>query len=84
MSALTYMGRKVYQPLLSGSGRPHGDDLEIAARAAALGLSARPLSPHFVGRVTDHGLFLGFAAWNAREIEQGAEILGRVLRGRGG
>jgi GntR family transcriptional regulator / MocR family aminotransferase len=33
-----------------------------------------------VGHVTDRGLFLGFAAWNKAEIEQGAEILGRVLR----
>ena len=45
------------------------------------GQSGNPLSPHFVGRVTDRGLFLGFAAWNETEIEQGAEILGRVLRG---
>ena len=57
------------------------DDHDIAARLAAHGVSVRPLSPHFVGRVTDRGLFLGFAAWNEAEIEQGAEIFGRVLRG---
>jgi GntR family transcriptional regulator / MocR family aminotransferase len=57
------------------------DDHDVAARLAAHGVAARPLSPHFVGRVTDRGLFLGFAAWNEAEIEQGAETLGRVLRG---
>jgi GntR family transcriptional regulator / MocR family aminotransferase len=57
------------------------DDRAVAARLAEHGLSVRPLSPHFVGRVTDRGLFLGFAAWNEAEIEQGAEVLGRVLRG---
>jgi GntR family transcriptional regulator / MocR family aminotransferase len=56
------------------------DEHEIAARLAEHGVAVRPLSPHFVGRVTDRGLFLGFAAWNEREIEQGAEIIGRVLR----
>ena len=57
------------------------DDHDVAARLAEHGVAVRPLSPHFVGRVTDRGLFLGFAAWNEAEIEQGAEILGRVLRG---
>jgi GntR family transcriptional regulator/MocR family aminotransferase len=57
------------------------DDHAVAARLAELGVAVRPLSPHFVGRVTDRGLFLGFAAWNEAEIEQGAEILGRVLHG---
>jgi GntR family transcriptional regulator / MocR family aminotransferase len=56
------------------------DDHDVAARLAEHGVAVRPLSPHFVGRVTDRGLFLGFAAWNEAEIEQGAEILGRVLR----
>jgi GntR family transcriptional regulator / MocR family aminotransferase len=58
------------------------DDHDLAARLAEHGVSVRPLSPHFVGRVTDRGLFLGFAAWNEAEIEQGAEILGRLLRAR--
>jgi GntR family transcriptional regulator/MocR family aminotransferase len=57
------------------------DDRHVAARLAEHGVAVRALSPHFVGRVTDRGLFLGFAAWNEAEIEQGAEILGRVLRG---
>ena len=57
------------------------DDHEVAARMIGNGVSLRPLSPHFVGRIRDRGLFLGFAAWNAREIEKGAEIIGAVLRG---
>ena len=56
------------------------DDRTVAARLIENGVSARPLSPHFVGRITERGLFLGFAAWNAREIDAGAEIIGRVLR----
>jgi GntR family transcriptional regulator/MocR family aminotransferase len=52
-------------------------------RLAEHGVAVRPLSPHFVGRITDRGLFLGFAAWNEAEIEQGAEIIGRVLRAAG-
>jgi len=63
---------------------PRLDDCDVAARLAAKGVTARPLSPHFVGRVTGRGLFLGFAAWNEREIEAGAEIIGRVLRERSG
>ncbi len=56
------------------------DDREIAAQLIEQGIAVRPLSPHYVGRVTDRGLFLGFAAWNAREIEKGAERIGAVLR----
>jgi len=68
---------------LVGSLGRQVDDRALAARLAEHGVAVRALSPHFVGRVTDRGLFLGFAAWNEREIEQGAEILGRVLRGGG-
>ncbi|WP_024511134.1 PLP-dependent aminotransferase family protein [Bradyrhizobium sp. ARR65] len=56
------------------------DDHEVAGRMVDNGISLRPLSPHFLGRVTERGLFLGFAAWNAREIEKGAERIGAVLR----
>jgi GntR family transcriptional regulator/MocR family aminotransferase len=47
---------------------------------AKAGVTVRPLSRHFVGDITDQGLFLGFAAWNEREIDAGAEIIGRVIR----
>jgi GntR family transcriptional regulator/MocR family aminotransferase len=41
---------------------------------------SRPLSRHFTGEITGQGLFLGFAAWTEREIDAGADIIGRVLR----
>jgi GntR family transcriptional regulator/MocR family aminotransferase len=31
-------------------------------------------------RSTERGLFLGFAAWNEKEIDRAAHILGRVIR----
>jgi GntR family transcriptional regulator/MocR family aminotransferase len=58
------------------------EDGDVSRRLHAAGVMARPLSPHYVGGVADHGLFLGFAAWNAREIEAGAEVIGEVLRKR--
>jgi hypothetical protein len=30
--------------------------------------------------IAEHGLFLGFAAWNEREIDAGADIIGDVMR----
>ena len=59
------------------------DDNDISMRLAAAGVTARPLSRHFTGRITGRGLFLGFAAWNEQEIDAGAEIIGRVLRAAG-
>jgi GntR family transcriptional regulator/MocR family aminotransferase len=40
----------------------------------------RPLSWHFTGGIAAQGLFLGFAAWSEREIDAGADIIGRVAR----
>jgi GntR family transcriptional regulator/MocR family aminotransferase len=31
-------------------------------------------------RTNERGLFLGFAAWNEKEIDQAARILGRIVR----
>ena len=71
MQLVAYLGRQF-------------DDGDVAARLIGKGVTVRPLSPHFVGRITDHGLFLGFAAWNEREIDAGADIIGNVLRQRRG
>ncbi len=60
--------------------RDHHDDRDLSARLAQAGVTARPLSMHFTGRVTGQGLFLGFAAWNEKEIDGGARILGHVAR----
>jgi GntR family transcriptional regulator/MocR family aminotransferase len=56
------------------------NDVEMARRLAKLGVMTRPLSRHFTGEITGQGLFLGFAAWTEREIDAGADIIGRVLR----
>lgn len=56
------------------------NDVAMARRLAKLGVMTRPLSRHFTGEITGQGLFLGFAAWTEREIDAGADIIGRVLR----
>jgi GntR family transcriptional regulator/MocR family aminotransferase len=56
------------------------DDVDIAIRLAKAGVTARPLSRHITGKITDRGLFLGFAAWNEREIDAGAAVIGSVMR----
>lgn len=56
------------------------DDQALTRDLAASGITARPLSRHFTGTIGGHGLFLGFAAWDEREIDAGAAILGRVMR----
>jgi GntR family transcriptional regulator/MocR family aminotransferase len=56
------------------------NDVAIAERLAEAGVTARPLSRHFTGEITGQGLFLGFAAWTEREIDAGADIIGRVMR----
>jgi GntR family transcriptional regulator/MocR family aminotransferase len=56
------------------------DDGELSARLLGAGVVSRPLSNMLYHRSGERGLFLGFAAWNEREIEQAARILGRVVR----
>lgn len=56
------------------------NDVAIAKRLAGLGVMTRPLSWHFTGGIAAQGLFLGFAAWSEREIDAGADIIGRVAR----
>jgi GntR family transcriptional regulator/MocR family aminotransferase len=56
------------------------NDVDLAERLAKAGVTARPLSRHFTGEITGHGLFLGFAAWTEREIDAGADLIGRVVR----
>ena len=60
----------------------HVDDRDVASRLKQAGVTVRPLSHHFTGRIADHGLFLGFAAWNDDEIDAGANLIGDVLRGK--
>jgi GntR family transcriptional regulator/MocR family aminotransferase len=56
------------------------DDRRLCARLAEAGVTARPLSSHYIGETAERGLFLGFAAWTDREIDAGARLIGRVCR----
>ncbi len=60
--------------------RARRDDRKVVAALADAGVTARPLSMHFIGRPPERGLFLGFAAWNEREIDAGARVIGTVVR----
>jgi GntR family transcriptional regulator / MocR family aminotransferase len=67
MQLLAYLPRQV-------------DDRDVTSRLREAGVTVRPLSHHFTGRIAARGLFLGFAAWNEDEIDAGAELVGDVLR----
>lgn len=56
------------------------DDRLLCARLAEAGVTARPLSDHYIGTAAEHGLFLGFAAWTNEEIDDGAAVIGRITR----
>ena len=58
--------------------RVRQDDRVLCARLAEAGVTARPLSSHYIGEATERGLFLGFAAWTDQEIDAGARLIGRV------
>lgn len=58
-------------------------DRLLCSRLAAAGVTARPLSRHFVGNAVQQGLFLGFAAWNDTEIDAGAALIGDVVARHG-
>jgi GntR family transcriptional regulator/MocR family aminotransferase len=55
------------------------DDRAVAARLAAAGVVAPPLSIYYLGRSRLHGLLLGYAAVPEREIGPAVQTLGRVL-----
>jgi GntR family transcriptional regulator/MocR family aminotransferase len=58
---------------------PGSNDCRLASHLAKVGMMARPLSRHFTGRITEQGLFLGFAAWDETEIDAGADLVGTVI-----
>ena len=55
-------------------------DRHLSAQLLEAGVVARPLSRLLFHKSKEQGLFLGFAAWNEREIDRAARILGRILR----
>jgi GntR family transcriptional regulator/MocR family aminotransferase len=60
--------------------RPPANDRQLSARLLEAGVVSRPLSSMLYHKTNEHGLFLGFAAWNENEIDQAARILGRIVR----
>jgi GntR family transcriptional regulator/MocR family aminotransferase len=62
--------------------RCHGasDDQKLAARLLEAGVVSRALSIMTYHRSDEQGLFLGFAAWNEKEIDRAARVLGRIVR----
>ena len=59
--------------------RPHTDDQQLATRLLEAGVVSRALTRMLYHRSTERGLFLGFAAWNEKEIDRAAHILGRIM-----
>jgi GntR family transcriptional regulator/MocR family aminotransferase len=55
------------------------DDREVAARAAAAGVVAAPLSIYYLGRPRCRGLLLGYAGVPEREIGPAVQVLAGVL-----
>jgi GntR family transcriptional regulator/MocR family aminotransferase len=60
--------------------RPRTDDQQLSARLLEAGVVSRALTSMLYHRSGERGLFLGFAAWNDKEIDQAARILGRIVR----
>ena len=56
------------------------NDQQMSARLLEAGVVSRPLSNMLFHKTGEQGLFLGFAAWNEKEIDQAARILGRIAR----
>jgi GntR family transcriptional regulator/MocR family aminotransferase len=56
------------------------NDRQLSAQLLEAGVVSRPLSNMLYRKAEEQGLFLGFAAWNEKEIDQAAHILGRIVR----
>jgi GntR family transcriptional regulator/MocR family aminotransferase len=60
--------------------RPRTNDQQLSARLLEAGVVSRALTKMLYHKTEERGLFLGFAAWNDKEIDQAARILGRIVR----
>jgi GntR family transcriptional regulator/MocR family aminotransferase len=60
--------------------RPQTNDQQLAARLLEAGVVSRALTRMLYHKTGERGLFLGFAAWNEKEIDKAARILGRIVR----
>jgi GntR family transcriptional regulator / MocR family aminotransferase len=85
-SLATHVGNRLHVCVPAGGmqllarGDAALEDVELAGRLERAGVTTLPLSEMIYHRSRERGLFMGFAAWNDREIEEGARIIGRLLR----
>jgi GntR family transcriptional regulator/MocR family aminotransferase len=56
------------------------NDRLLSARLLDAGGVARPLSSLLFHKSREQGLFLGFAAWNEKEIDPPRASMGRIVR----
>jgi GntR family transcriptional regulator / MocR family aminotransferase len=56
------------------------NDKHLTAQLFEAGVITRPLSNMLFHKSKEQGLFLGFAAWNDKEIDRAARVLGRIVR----
>jgi GntR family transcriptional regulator / MocR family aminotransferase len=56
------------------------NDKSLTAQLFEAGVITRPLSNMLFHKSKEQGLFLGFAAWNEKEIDRAARVLGRIVR----
>jgi GntR family transcriptional regulator / MocR family aminotransferase len=60
--------------------RGSSNDHQLSVRLLEAGVVVRPLSSLLFHKSKEQGLFLGFAAWNEKEIDRAARTLGRIVR----
>ncbi|KAB0266873.1 PLP-dependent aminotransferase family protein [Microvirga brassicacearum] len=64
---------------------PHGvDEVEVATRAEARGITVAPIGRFCIDPISTKGLVLGFSGIRPRQIAPGIEILGEVLESLSG
>jgi GntR family transcriptional regulator/MocR family aminotransferase len=59
---------------------PRTNDEQLAVRLLEARVVSRALTRMLYHKTGERGLFLGFAAWNEKEIDHAARILGRIVR----
>jgi hypothetical protein len=73
-SQVDFLSPEVWRRAVTSNDRP------LSAQLFDAGIVARPLSSLLFHKPGEQGLFLGFAAWNEKEIDRAARILGRIVR----
>ncbi|WMT78412.1 hypothetical protein [Bradyrhizobium sp. Ash2021] len=73
-SQVDFLSPDVWRRAVTSNDRP------LLARLFDAGVAGRPLSSLLLHKSREQGLFLGFAAWNEKEIDRAARIPGRIVR----